>query len=327
MPPIHPLSQLWFQSRIHALALRSVLGVLGLACHPTERAAQFDSTPDPMVVLEVQPEQTSPEYATSEPPHCVVFPPGRTINTVVLFIGGSFSKPKDYARFCIHAASLGWGVISLAYPNEVPTAPLGSRAEPNVFADYRQELCFGSPVSTAVAIDSTQSIVTRATKLLQYLHRTYRHQGWSKHLDAAGLISWRHLRLAGHSQGAGHAAYLGKKHQVERVVLFSGPNDYSTYFGRPAPWLNELGATPASRYFALLHRHDEVVPYPQQVANLQALGLLSPAELPASADVLAKPFGYAQALSITSLARSNHSAPVGANPILPTIWTYLLAGY
>ena len=56
--------------------------------------------------------------------------------------------------------------------------------------------------------------------------------------------------------------------------MFSGPNDFSTFFNNPANWLYQTGVTPTEKHFALLHIQDEIVPFSNQFANLTALGML-----------------------------------------------------
>ena len=121
----------------------------------------------------------------------------------------------------------------------------------------------------------------------------------------------------------GHAGYLAKENAVNRAVMFSGPNDYSTFLDAPANWLSESGETPASKYYSLLHERDNVVNFDFQVENTRALELLSATELPVLADDLSTPYSNANSLSINTPALSFHSGPIGSNQILPEIWTYL----
>lgn len=186
----------------------------------------------------IDPVKTDARYLSNENSHFVVFNEKTHLNKLLLFIGGSYSSPKDYSIFCSHAASIGFDVISLSYPNNVATAPLGGSSNQHVFDTYRQEICFGTPVSDVVDVDSLNSIVTRAAKLIQYLKNTYPNQNWGQYLTSENKINWSKIALAGHSQGSGHACYLGKQNLVDRVIMLSGPNDFSSYFDDAANWLN-----------------------------------------------------------------------------------------
>ena len=73
-------------------------------------------------------------------------------------------------------------MISLSYPNNVATAPLGASSDSLVFDKYRQELCFGTPLISVVSVDTLNSIFTRTLKLIQYLALTYPLQNWEQYL-------------------------------------------------------------------------------------------------------------------------------------------------
>lgn len=272
----------------------------------------------------VEPSKTDSNYSATEQSHFVVTNSDVHINKLLLFIGGSYSIPKDYKLFCNHAATIGLDVISLSYPNDVATAPLGASSDMYIFDNYREELSFGNPVSNEVNINLLNSIVTRATKLVLFLADNYPDQNWRQYLNLDNSLKWENIIVAGHSQGSGHACYLGKKKVVSRVVMFSGPNDYSTYYSAPANWLTQAGKTPLTSYFALLHTKDEIVSFDFQIANLRALGLLSSAQSPLIADNLVSPYQNTHSLSLGIPAISYHSSTVGGNAILPSIWTYLL---
>jgi hypothetical protein len=246
------------------------------------------------------------------------------LNKLLLFIGGSYSVPKNYNYFCDHSATLGLDVISLSYPNDVATAPLGADPDKFIFDNYREELCFGTPVSNVVAVDVLNSIYTRTVKLLQYLQQTNPNENWGQYLTPQNTLQWSKIIVAGHSQGSGHACYLGKKYAVDRVLMFSGANDYHAFYKTAANWLKQTGQTPLEKHFSLLHIQDEIVPFSNQVENLRGLGLLAAGQNPILADNLVSPFSNSRTLSLNIPAFSFHSATVGGNAILPNIWTYML---
>jgi len=118
---------------------------------------------------------------------------------------------------------------------------------------------------------------------------------WSGYLDAAsGLPLWRRIRAAGHSQGAGAAAYIGYRRELPRVVQFSGVCDMSE-------WTRKLGspATPASRFFGMASMYDTMLcPLLAQVTSWQAEGALPESALPLS-------LSLKNSLNITSLGKSH----------------------
>jgi hypothetical protein len=282
-----------------------------------------DNTPAPNSSTLVRPNQVDVAYSSSDAEHYVVRNNKTHLNKLLLFIGGSFSVPKDYNFFCDQAATLGLDVISLSYPNNVGTAPLGTSTDQLIFDNYREEICFGNAVSNVVSVDVLNSINTRATKLVQYLKSSFPSENWGQYLTANNTLQWSKIILSGHSQGSGHACYLGKKNLVDRVVMLSGPNDYSTNFSAPGNWLTVNGQTPLTKHFALLHTKDEIVPFDYQVANLRGLGLLTVSQTPTLVDNLASPYNNSRALSLNIPANSFHSSTVGQNPILPNVWKYM----
>lgn len=296
--------------------------LLLLSCNKDDDATDNASIDTQNVSLLVAPSQTDVKFSSTQKEHYVVRNPQTHLNKLLLFIGGSFSTPKNYNIICDYGATIGLDVISLSYPNNVPAATLGSSSESFVFDDYRDEICFGNPVSNAVDVDTLNSIESRAIKLLAYLHQEYPDQNWNQYLTDSNTMQWDKIIVSGHSQGSGHACYLGKKKVVDRVVMFSGPNDYSTFYDEPANWISEIGSTSLDKQFSLLHTQDQVVDFSNQVEVLRSLGLLSSTEMPILADSLTTPYANSNTLSLNISAISNHNAPIGNNSILPEIWKY-----
>ena len=288
--------------------------------------SKSDIPPTPTVEnisLLVKPIETDNNYLSTEESHYIVRNNTNHLNKLLLFIGGSYSIPKNYNIVCDEAATIGLDVISLSYPNRVATAPLGTSSDPSIFDNYRDELCFGNQVSNVVDINLLNCISTRATKLLIYLKNTYPNQNWGQYLTATNTILWNKVIVSGHSQGSGHACFLGKINLVDRVVMFSGPNDYSTYFNSPANWLTQTGLTPLNKQYSLLHTQDEIVSFNYQVENLRGLGMLTATQNPTLADNLTSPYSNNHSLSINIPAISNHNSTIGANSKLPEIWKYM----
>jgi hypothetical protein len=299
--------------------------VLLLSCKRNKIHKPIETAKGNISVL-IKPNQTDAAYSSKDECHYVVRNPNTQINKLFLFIGGSFSTPENYKLIIDHAASVGLDAISLAYPNSVAAAPLGTSTDPLVFDNYRDELCFGNQVSNEVSVDVLNSISTRTIKLIQYLQSTYPDQNWGQYLTTTNTLHWDKVVVSGHSQGSGHACYLAKKNLVDRVAMLSGPNDYSTNFGASANWLTLPGLTPLSKHYSLLHTKDEIVPFTQQVANTRALGLLGITESPVLVDNLTAPYQNAHSLSLGISALSFHSSTVSTNSKLPAIWTYMFVG-
>lgn len=306
--------------------MKKILSIISIfllvSCKDTFSPAPVPNAPD-ITSLLITPNVVDSRYLVGEESHYVAVNKNKKINKLFLFIGGTSSSPRDYNLICNHAASLGFDAISLSYPNSVAAAPLGDSSDPMVFDNYRDEICFGNPVSNNVSVNELNSITERTLKLLQYLKQNRPSENWSQYLDSQGTIDWLKVTVVGHSQGAGHACYLAKKKIINRVVMLSGPSDFHTYFYKPANWITKSGQTPVSHFYGLLHINDEAVPYSYQVKIMEALGTLGVSQTPFMAINMKPPYANSQILSIDIIATSAHNSTVGANTNLPLIWNYL----
>ncbi|MGV6829350.1 MAG: BPSS1187 family protein [Flavobacteriales bacterium] len=299
-------------------------GLVLISCNNKDDS-QNDSSNETISFL-VAPSQTDANYATNQEKHYVLTNTTLHTNELILFIGGSFSVPENYNIVCNNMASLGFDLISISYPNDVPAANLSNNQNPLAFDFYRDEICFGNPMSDVVDVNELNSINVRTIKLLQFLKKERPNENWGQYLSAQNTLNWSNIIVAGHSQGSGHACYFGKKKHVNRVLMFSGPNDFSDFFNAPANWLSQEGLTPLSKQFALLHERDQIVLYENQKANLVALGLLNNGEEPTHIDNLNTPYENANALSTNIFGLSFHNATIGNNSKLPSVWKYMLTG-
>ena len=272
--------------------------------------------------INIAPSVTDVGYSTNDPDHYLVYNPGTQNNTLVLWLGGTSSNPAVYWRICRFAGELGFHVISLSYPNDVAAAPLGNDPDSTVFERYRQEICFGTSLSNAVAVDTFNSIYTRTIKLMQYLDSNRPAENWGQFMAGADSLDWSKVIVGGHSQGSGHAPYLAKVFPVERCLMFAGPNDYNTFYNRGAPWFAVPGATGPNAHYAYLHQQDNVADFSHQIANLGRLGLFDSTLV----DPLTTPYGSAHLLYTNQPAPpliGFHSTPITETTINDGVWEYM----
>lgn len=179
----------------------------------------------------------------------------RSRHQLIFMIQGTGASAADYLPVDRVFAGMGYHVISVGYMNNViSTVCLHSR-DSACADDFRKEIITGDPVSDLVNVDSVNCLLNRFKTFLQYLAENDPEGGWEKYI-AKGKPVWKNIIVAGHSQGAGHAAYLGKIFKVKRVLIFSGPQDYLEDLKMPAPWLSMKSATPPDRYYAFLNLKD-----------------------------------------------------------------------
>ena len=148
----------------------------------------------------------------------------------------------------------GFYTLGLFYPSAEGQNGCAASRTPmptdlNCTARERQRVLTGEAVSTHTNVTVADSIFNRVAKALAHLGAP-----WSGWLDATGTPKWEGIIIAGHSNGADHAAFLAKTYRVARGLFFSGPNDYvgpkhyGTY-STAAPWQSAKGATPPTSLF------------------------------------------------------------------------------
>jgi len=243
----------------------------------------------------------------------------KPVNKLLLMIVGTGTAANHNIPFFNFAAGEGYHVISIDYKNTVITTACSNSDDSACFNKFRQEIVFGEPVSPLVEVDSANSIYNRVYCLLKWLSENHPQQHWQQYI-AGNAINWPKIIVAGHSQGAGHAAYLGKKFPVYRVLILAGPQDFLVKFNTPASWLFQKGVTSPSKYFAFLHSKD---PYDFNKQRADCLALM-----PAATDTtLVQPGSGVTKKSrilVTNIESSNpHEAMM--QPAFKRAWAYLLS--
>ena len=208
------------------------------------------------VKLKIDPQQTDQYIKSIQGPHLVLYDPNvKPKNKLLLMISGTGGSPKGYLDFENFASEKGYHVVGLDYKNTVITTICTKSDDPQCFDNFRKEIVYGTPVSETVDVDSANSLLNRFTRLLEYLVKNDTQGKWDMFIKN-GKIKWENIVVAGHSQGAGHAAYLGQQNKTARVLMFSGPQDYFSTFDRPAGWLSSKPKTSPAKCFAFLHQKD-----------------------------------------------------------------------
>ena len=226
----------------------------------------------------IKPYLLQPELENGPAGHFVYTPvPSRALGQLLVFLGGTTSKPANYQTFPAWAARVGYHVINLAYPTEVSSLSCEQEEDLASFTRYRHQMLTGHPAGDATP--TAGSLLGRTQALLAHLATEQPQGGWETFF-ASGTLHHPHLTLVGHSQGAGHAAYWAQRYAVQRVIVLAGPNDTSLRHSTPAPWLSEAFATPKERFYGVLHHDDEVVDYHRQRAVWEAMGLVAPGAIP-----------------------------------------------
>lgn len=186
-------------------------------------------------------------------------------NQLLVFLGATNAVPEDYEAFPEYAASLGYHVLNLNYSNSPSVQLCAGDNNPECFERMREEVETGRSTSNKIFVNEVHSFRYRLRKMLEYLHQLDDSEGWGQYYTDTAL-NYADMVVAGHGQGAGHVAYIARKNEVARVILFSGPNDYSGFYEEPAAWAEGFFETDKDRFYAFSHLNDEVLPFGQQYA-------------------------------------------------------------
>lgn len=250
---------------------------------------------------------------------------------LLVHLPGSYGVPANSRRYLQEMAAAGNHVIGLRYPNTWEVTSLcATDPDLSCYERVRLEIIDGTDRSTLVAVNAANSIVNRLIRLLQYLASTWPEEGWDQYLNG-GQPVWSRLQLSGHSQGAGHAAVLGKYHALDRVLMFAAPGDGNSY--GVAPWQDRNHLTPTAGYFGFNHDRDSLA------AKLAVWTLIGLADYGVAVDVdsVAAPYSnshmlHSDALPVTGSYDDAHGAVITdeKTPLLPDgtpryapVWRYM----
>lgn len=219
----------------------------------------------------VDAQATDPAISTG-PSHLVVPPTGAGPGTgkLLVFLPGTGGAPVNYSLFLQRAASRGYHTIGLSYENAATVAELClafAPADPDCTKKVRNEIVTGTDTTGAVTVSRADSIENRLEKLLAFLQTNDTTGGWGPY-RSGGLLVWNLIGIAGHSQGAGHAAFISQRQTVVRALLFSGTE--------AANWTSEPSVTPFQRLYGFAHQSEpNVSAMFQSWANLNMVGPLT----------------------------------------------------
>ena len=216
------------------------------------------STEDGVAIREVLPTAADPALKTDfDNPNLVYVPAGKLRPELVVFLPGTHGKPQAYMTLQKAIAATGFRVAGLMY-NDVPLEGnvCGAQEDPRCPGRFREERVMGEVPDAPVQNSVQESIVRRLVNLLKFEEKANPKEGWDAYLSGENP-NWAKIIIAGHSQGAGMAAYIAKHHEVARAVLFSGgPDPAGGKSGtlRIASWVIEpMSKTPPDRWWAEYH--------------------------------------------------------------------------
>ncbi|HTZ20837.1 MAG TPA: hypothetical protein VMC06_08140 [Opitutaceae bacterium] len=286
--------------------------------------------------IAIVPSDTDPQIKSFDSPHFVYIerdivvahqpnlPPDR--HELLLWLTGTNGQGQGPVAFCELAARLGYRVVVLMYPDDIAATACKGDRDPGAFEAFRLAI-IEDGATKHITVSRTDSIENRLVKLLQYLKVNRADEHWEQFLDPEGGIKWSTVAVAGQSQGGGHAALIGIKHRVVRVICTGAPKDYSAALNRPAAWYGETSATPKRCFFSFNHQQDgkNGCTFEQQMKNVQALQL---DEFGPPVDVDQEPYPYrgARILTTNCPAQNPHTAVIATPNAarFQKVWLYML---
>jgi len=209
----------------------------------------------------ISPADTDPSIGSALHNHYVVSNPWTPQRDVLfLFFPGTLSRATNYKMLCEAAADQGFHAVSLQYVNDVSVNNKCERSRNlECYENMRREILFGSDFSPHVNVSRPNSAENRLVKLLRYLAVQYPLDGWEQYLTAGGVPRWSRIMVAGHSQGGGHAAMIGKYYSTAGVLMFASM-DYSFQYDKAGDWIHRNSNTRPERFFAAAHTQDQTMP-------------------------------------------------------------------
>ena len=255
---------------------------------------------------------------------------------LLVYLVESFDNPTSSLKFPSLAANHVYHVVSLKYSNSVAAkTACANSTDPNCYLNFRKEIIEGVDYSTEVSVDDVNSINNRLVKLIQYLDANHASENWGQYYSV-NTINWNKVATAGHSQGGGHAAVMGISNQLNRVLMFSSPNDYSNHIGTAATWCSSSFVTPDSVFYGFNNSHDHVVTFRSQKQVWDAMSFSTNNDT-TLVDIESSPYNESHllytAFQSSGSTSENHSATVrdSQTPILSTgrpkyepVWKYML---
>ncbi len=164
---------------------------------------------------------------------------GKLVIWLMDFSPGLFERVTGYGMHC----------IQVHYANRWPSV-LGEQMlySGKFWGAIRLEAATGEDFSPLVKIPKPDCIMERSLQFVKWLARENPPGKWEQFLTADGNgLRWDKVILCGISHGSTTAARFALHQKVDRVVMFSGPRDYTD------TWQSLPSATPSNRFFGFSH--------------------------------------------------------------------------
>lgn len=292
------------------------------ACGSDEDPAE--AAPEPEVFrVAVLPSATDPAinliYSTAFDSHQVYIPRnGPTVGRLFVFFPGSGAQPRSYQLILREAARRGYHAVGITYENTFLVSDLcnaGGNSDLDCAGEVRSEILTGVDSTTLVNVNVANSVDNRLLKLLQWLNGQFPQDNWSQFYPG-GAVDWTRISAAGHSQGGGLSAYVGKRRNLFRITLYSQGGDVSIAGLATANWVRRPSVTPTGAYYGFTSGNDELANWLSVLgvnANWTTLGMGMTGDT-TNVDLLGAPYAnLARRKLVTRAQPRNPALVVGPN--------------
>ena len=198
-------------------------------------------------------------------------PDSNSSQKLVVFLPGTGASPDKFDKLLKAAQLEGHFVIGLSYLSQpFPVSKNNAWCTSDRVmnpgdcnAELHELILFGVAPQRLQGASKDIWSVRPAYSIISLLKSTLQALGWGKkflkydHETESDEVDWEKIIISGHSQGAGHAAYLSYKKLVP-AVLFSGPQDCGIC---SREWLQKMSFQNVTRR-ALFHENEECGPHP-----------------------------------------------------------------
>jgi len=165
---------------------------------------------------------------------------------LLLFLPATGAVPDDYTAFLSTAASAGYSVLGLDYPNLGRSVTRTCLADAKCYTLLQRNRFTGAHPSRFSHVSTANSITSRFRAAVHYLERRDPGGRWGSYLEH-GHIDWSRIVVAGHSQGGGESAFIAHYYRVQGALMFSSPVE--SYDDVTASWMRGKGETPVARMY------------------------------------------------------------------------------
>jgi len=223
----------------------ALLAVLSLSCTAFAQSSEFEL---------IKPSETK-IISKFDAANMIARPRQMNGAPILLWLPGTNGKPEYITLLIRIIAQQGYRAIGLEYNDEPAVNQICPRStDPTCAAKFREMRVWGTGTGIENIKNSMdESIESRLVALIKELQKRHPKEDWSEYLTADEKPVWSKIAVAGQSQGAGMAAFIAKKVEVLRVILFSSPIDSTRGPNniQLAPWLRWPSATPHDRWYAV----------------------------------------------------------------------------